>query len=230
MVIIMIIIVTWPNLIITIITNNQESLNKCCHIRQWQLSISSRACMALAKKYLCVYAHQKIKSNNKTPNKQSHVKKARGSFSLWRSCFLFLALSLFFFCSVPLSLTLSLFLSFPFVLSVSHLFFFLFICPPPPHKLCSSPVHFFSRSWPTQLLTSSLFSCLLLQLTHAPQAQLHSTAPWTTPFHPIITWLFGLVAWFSLRVREVLGSIPRTALWDRETPFAILCFVTVNES
>ena len=25
-------------------------------------------------------------------------------------------------------------------------------------------------------------------------------------------WLFGLVAWFSLRVREVLGSIPRTAL------------------
>jgi len=26
------------------------------------------------------------------------------------------------------------------------------------------------------------------------------------------TWLFGLVLWFSLRVREVLGSIPRTAL------------------
>ena len=25
-------------------------------------------------------------------------------------------------------------------------------------------------------------------------------------------WLFGLVVWFSLRVREVLGSIPRTAL------------------
>ena len=25
-------------------------------------------------------------------------------------------------------------------------------------------------------------------------------------------WLFGLVAWFSLWVREVLGSIPRTAL------------------
>ena len=28
----------------------------------------------------------------------------------------------------------------------------------------------------------------------------------------IFTWLFGLVVWFSLRVREVLGSIPRTAL------------------
>ena len=28
-------------------------------------------------------------------------------------------------------------------------------------------------------------------------------------------WLFGLVAWFSLRVREVLGSIPRTALATR---------------
>ena len=30
-----------------------------------------------------------------------------------------------------------------------------------------------------------------------------------TTFH---NWLLGLVAWFSLRVREVLGSIPRTAL------------------
>ena len=28
-------------------------------------------------------------------------------------------------------------------------------------------------------------------------------------------WLFGLVAWFSFRVREVLGSIPRTALATR---------------
>ena len=27
-------------------------------------------------------------------------------------------------------------------------------------------------------------------------------------------WLFGLVAWFSLRVREVLGSVPTTALCD----------------
>ena len=30
--------------------------------------------------------------------------------------------------------------------------------------------------------------------------------------HIFYNWLFGLVAWFSLRVREVLGSIPRTAL------------------
>ena len=28
----------------------------------------------------------------------------------------------------------------------------------------------------------------------------------------VCNWLFGLVVWFSLRVREVLGSIPRTAL------------------
>ena len=34
---------------------------------------------------------------------------------------------------------------------------------------------------------------------------------WTQSFG---NWLFGLVARFSLRVREVLGSIPRTALCD----------------
>ena len=27
-----------------------------------------------------------------------------------------------------------------------------------------------------------------------------------------VNWLFGLVAWFSLRVQEVRGSVPRTAL------------------
>jgi hypothetical protein len=55
---------------------------------------------------------------------------------------------------------------------------------------------------------------LLSHLTHSPQAQLHCTAP-STPFH---------------RVREVLGSMPRTALWERETPYAGPCFVSVNES
>ena len=34
----------------------------------------------------------------------------------------------------------------------------------------------------------------------------------------LFNWLFGLVAWFSLRVREVLGSIPRTALCRRGFP------------
>ena len=31
-------------------------------------------------------------------------------------------------------------------------------------------------------------------------------------FKNLFYWLFGLVAWFSLRVREALGSLPRTAL------------------
>ena len=53
MVIILIIIVTLPIMIITIITRNQESSNKCCHIRQWQFSISFRARMDPARKYFC---------------------------------------------------------------------------------------------------------------------------------------------------------------------------------
>ena len=37
-------------------------------------------------------------------------------------------------------------------------------------------------------------------------------------FSNVVNWLFGLVAWFSLQVREFLGSIPRTALLVNAVP------------
>jgi hypothetical protein len=42
--------------------------------------------------------------------------------------------------------------------------------------------------------------------------QLRSFAKIKNCLEVVCNWLFGLVVWFSLRVREVLGSIPRTAL------------------
>ena len=48
--------------------------------------------------------------------------------------------------------------------------------------------------------------------SHASHQEQHLYNTYMSHVFKISDWLFGLVAWFSLRVREVLGSIPRTAL------------------